>query len=50
MKKPIIPTSIKFTTIQRQFLKRRAKEQKHGKLSHVVIALVDREMQGAAHV
>jgi hypothetical protein len=44
MQKPIQPTSIKFTPEQRKFLKQRAKDQRHHKISKVVKALVDREM------
>lgn len=48
MRKPLKPTSIKFTTEQRQFLKRTARAQRHGKISVTVKRMVDREMQGAA--
>lgn len=48
MPKQIAPTSIKFTPEQKTFLKRKARELKHGQVSRVVKALVDREMQGAA--
>lgn len=44
MPKPLTPTSIKFTPIQRAFLKRLAKVQGHGEISKTIKALVDREM------
>lgn len=50
MQKPLKPTSIKFTPEQRKFLKARAKEQRHQKVSKVVKQLVDREMQIAEAV
>ena len=44
MTKKLKPTSIKFTDVQLQFLSRRAREEKHRKLSRIVKDLVDREM------
>lgn len=49
MQKPLKPTSIKFTEEQKRFLKLKAKEQRHQKISKVVKQLVDREMQIAVN-
>ena len=48
MKKPIIPTSIKFNREERAFLKRIARAQKHGHISKVVKTYVRREMTTGA--
>lgn len=42
------PTSIRLTKVQRSFLRRMAKAEKHNKIATVVKRLVDREMQSAA--
>ena len=47
MPKPLKPTSIKFTPEQRQFLKRKAREAKHLKVSMVVKQLVENAMSAA---